>query len=309
MLKIFYRSLAFSLVLTAFFLVLVHGTSIVDWGVHRMLSRLGTSIDTFIHVDTSLDTSRHVPVSLDSASTPVLKIALMADSENDWEHLRRGLELARDQHVDAVFFLGDLSSYGDISSLKQGFSLLYSVSPTPVLVLPGDHDLAESVSSGDPTGRTNFLSVFPVPSRIYEAEGFRFLFLDNSSNYLPVPADQFQWFLQNIANVDFVILSQPLFHPVNPRVMGVVDGNEVSTVRSQAQALLDAIRGSSVMAIISADQHAFSTFPDPVKPELRHIVIGALVSNTRGLRNTQAPRFALMEIYADGRYKIVDFVL
>ncbi len=309
MLKILYRSLAFSLVLTAFFLILIHGASVVDWGVQRVLSRLGASLDTFIHVDTPSEAIRHAPVSLDSDSAPLLRIALLADSENDWKHLRRGLELAQDRRVDAVFFLGDLSSYGDIPSLKQGASILYSVSPIPVFVLPGDHDLAESVSAGDSTGHTNFLSIFPAPSQIYEKEGFSFLFLDNSSNYSPIPNEQFQWFLQNVADVDFVILSQPLFHPVNPRVMGVVDGNEVSTVRSQANALLDAIRKSSVMAVISADQHAFSTFPDPIKPELRHIVIGALVSNSEGLRNTQSPRFALLELYADGRYKILDFAL
>ncbi|MBD3365735.1 hypothetical protein GF360_00100 [candidate division WWE3 bacterium] len=238
----------------------------------------------------------------------VLKIGLLADSEGDWENLEKAVKGLEDLGVETAFFLGDLTQYGSIEDLQKGRQILES-SDIKFLVLPGDHDLAQSVTRGDLSGRSGFIEVFGNVNQVHESEGHKFLLLDNSANYTKVSKEDLTWFSTEIKDTDFVILSQPLYHPTNPRVMGKVDGDVVSTVRLQAEEILKTIQESNAQAIIAADQHFFSINKDPVRESLAHIVIGALISNKNSLRNPQSSRYAILKIYASGYYDVTEVVL
>ncbi|HDQ88624.1 MAG TPA: metallophosphoesterase, partial [candidate division WWE3 bacterium] len=244
----------------------------------------------------------------------VVRIGLFADSEGDWKNLKLALHRMEDLSVDVAFFLGDLTRWGSKEELLEGKEIL-DESPLDIIVIPGDHDLAESVSLGDVTGLKNFTEVFGNNTHIYEKGDYKFLLLDNSANFSTVSEKDYSWFEYNIlkvvegGKVSFVILSQPLYHPVNNRIMGIVEGEVVSNVYQQGQDMLELIRGSKVKAIIAADQHMFSNSVDPTRPDLRHISIGALVSNSDEIRNPQAPRFAVLEVYSNGGYKVKEVVL
>lgn len=250
-------------------------------------------------------------IPLGESKEIAVKIGLFADSEGDWENLQKALAKMEDLSVTVAFFLGDLTRWGSKEELLAGKEIL-SASNIEIFVIPGDHDLAASVADGDETGRKYFLETFGNNMYMYENDGNKFILFDNSPNFSPISTKDFDWFRKNIEEsngVDFVILSQPLYHSVNSRIMGIVEGDIVSTVHEQAQEMLTIIRDSKVKAIIAAEQHFFSNSADPERNNLRHIVIGALVSNDEELRNPQAPRFAVLEIYTDGTYRINDIVL
>ena len=237
-----------------------------------------------------------------------LTIGLIADSEGDNESLEKALDGLNDRNVDAVFFLGDLTQYGSLDSLRAVKDIL-NRSELKVLIIPGDHDLAASADDGDLSGRRNFREVFGDNIHLYESRGHNFMLFDNSPNFSKISEEDLAWFENNLPETDFVILSQPLYHPTNQRVMGMFDGDVVSTVRAQAEEMLTKIRESNVKAIIAADQHFFSKNTDPERADLLHIVVGALISNKGSFRNPQSSRYAILKIYENGNYKVEEIVL
>lgn len=239
----------------------------------------------------------------------LLEIGLLSDSEGDIENLERAITRLKDRNIETAFFLGDLTRFGSIEELREVKRVLDS-SGINFIVIPGDHDLADSVSSGDIRGLKNFTEVFGEDSHIYEEKNVSFMLFNNSANFTKISDETLEWFDSNISNVDFVILSQPLYHPSNPRVMGQVDGDVVSTVREQARQLLSIVRRSdSVKAVIAADQHFFSKNTDPERGDLTHFVIGALVSNRESIRNLQSSRYAILKIFESGGYTVEEVVL
>ena len=237
-----------------------------------------------------------------------LTIGLIADSEGDNESLEKALDGLNDRNVDAVFFLGDLTQYGSLDLLRAVKDILNRFE-LKVLIIPGDHDLAASADDGDLSGRRNFREVFGDNIHLYESRGHNFMLFDNSPNFSKISEEDLAWFENNLPETDFVILSQPLYHPTNQRVMGMFDGDVVSTVRAQAEEMLTKIRESNVKAIIAADQHFFSKNTDPERADLLHIVVGALISNKGSFRNPQSSRYAILKIYENGNYKVEEIVL
>ena len=165
--------------------------------------------------------------------------------------------------------------------------------------LPGDRDLYDTV------GQQAFLDVFGVNYHSVGIGGKKFVLLDNSANFTIVLGNLIDWFVREVADADFVLLSQPLYHPSNDKVMGVVDGEEDAAVRKQALELLDVIRASPVVAVVAGDHHMSSTSPDPVDTQLTHYVVGAITRE----RNLQPPRFGVLTIFTDGDYEVKDVVL
>lgn len=278
--------------------------------VSKLSSKIGITIDDRL---ISIDSSKRQEMEGISRETlgeteVVLTVGLIADSEGDNDSLEKALRGLRDRNVDIVFFLGDLTQYGDMDSLRTVKDIL-NRSELEILVIPGDHDLAASVDAGDMTGMKNFGEVFGSNIHLYEDGEHTFMLFDNSPNFSKVSEENLAWFEDSLDKADFVILSQPLYHPTNQRVMGMFEGDIVSTVRAQAEELLTNIRESKVKAIVAADQHFFSKNEDPERANLSHIVVGALISNKDSFRNPQSSRYAILRIYESGNYKVEEVVL
>lgn len=240
----------------------------------------------------------------DSDTQPVLKIALMADVHEDWDNFSKALENAKLLGVDEVFYLGDFTDWGDIPNLQKGRDLL-DESGLSWEALPGDHDLAESASRTAGYGLENFYEVFGEDYKMITLAGFNFLLFDNSANYTPLDEERFTWFLNNIGNADFVVLSQPIYHETSLILMGIVDGEEIEDVNNQRKVLLSKIEDSGVLAVVAADHHRSSISADPTNSDLEHIVVGALTNR----RNIQTPRYTIMNIFEDGSYTLDEVIL
>ena len=237
-----------------------------------------------------------------------LTIAIMSDAEDDTANMTKALDLAKENNVNAVFYLGDFTSWGDTASLMKMKDIL-DQSGLNYFAIPGDHDLAASVQDGDVSGLENFKSVFGDYFHSVSMGNYKFIVMNNAANFTPLSEDQMSWFTSEVSTADYVLLSQPLYHPTIKLYMGIVDGQEVAEVKLQGITLLDTIRQSNVKAIIAGDQHNFSKSADVEKGELEHIVTGALVGNESELRNPQKPRFTLLQLFTDGTYKVKEVVL
>lgn len=226
------------------------------------------------------------------------KLALIADSEDDFESLEQALQKAKEFDAQTVFFLGDLTNYGDLPALYEGKKVLDG-SELEYFILPGDHDLADSVEDKKPA-EEYFVEVFDLRNQIVNIGEFKFVLFDNSKNFTSLSQSDLDWFAREVKGADFVLLAQPLYHPVSRVIMGYSDGKEVPEIRSQANELLNMIRGFDVRAVIAADQHLFSKNQDDTKPELTHFVVGAVNKN----RNLDGSNFEMLTIYTDSTFSV-----
>lgn len=240
----------------------------------------------------------------DLDKTVLFSVGIFADSHSDLTNLSKAIELAKEEEVSALFHLGDLTDLGVVRYLEESKSILDS-SGIDYYAIPGDRDLWESV------GPENFISVFGDNKYSVIIEGYKFVVLDNSANYTVLSQELINWFNTEVVDADFVLLSQPLYHPSNDKVMGVTSGEEVGLLKEQADSLLNTIRKSNVKAIIAAEQHMSSEHPDLEKPELTHIVVGAITStiNDKPQELLQKSRFSTLKVYEDATYEIFDVIL
>lgn len=242
--------------------------------------------------------------NVDNKKEILLKIAIIADSENDYDNLYKAMEKIKTLNVYEVIHLGDLTEWGDVGSMTKIKEYLDN-SGLKYMTIPGDHDLAESVGNKDVSGLTNFTQVYGDNFHILNTNSVKIVIMDNSANYTSVSTTLVDWFRTQLVDADFVMLSQPLYHPTNSRTMGVLDGEPTPLVVDQALLLLGIVRKSNVRAIIAADQHISSENTDPVRSDLQHIVVGALTKT----RNLQTPRFSLLTVYSDKSFTVEDIIL
>lgn len=235
------------------------------------------------------------------AAGPTLKFALVADSHNDNDNLAKALDIAKNQGAKFVIGLGDYTEIGTIDQLQQAKKVFES-SGLPFYTTAGDHDLWDATNKGL-NSSANFSQVFGPPYQSFSDSNIRFVILFNSDNYEGIDALQQQWvnevFGADLAKKTFVFLHEPLYHPSSDHMMGKV----TPTLADQAKLLAKMFKDFGVLAVFTGDIHAFTRYEDP--SGLKMTTVGALTRE----RNTQAPRFAMVDVYQDGSYNIEDLEL
>ena len=260
---------------------------------------LSISVDkNSTNVNESTPTNKTKEQPNNDVQTIAFSVALLADSHNYNGLLDQAIKKVQAQNISTVFYLGDFTDWGDVGSLQNAKEVL-DKSDITYYALPGDHDLAQSV------GVSNFSKVFGKNYQTVKLNGYTFVLLDDSANYTVIPADEMAWFKEQVTTADFVLLHQALYYPTNDRVMGFVNGEEVKMVKAQADEILKLIRDSNVKAVITADRHQSSENDDPVKKDLKHIVVGAITET----RNTEKPNFDILNITKDGGFEVSEVVL
>ena len=227
----------------------------------------------------------------------LLKVAVMSDAENNADNLSRALATAKNSGAQMIFFLGDYTSLGELSDLKSMKSIM-DASGLTYYSLPGDRDLYDTV------GPANFISVFGTPQRSVSIGSTKFVLVDNSANFSTIDTDIVGQYTTEISDADFVLMSQPLYHPLasyGKPVMGLVQGELVKEVKEQADTLVNAIQLSNVSAVIAGDHHSFSKYKDQKRQSLEHITLGAITSE----RSDQGKAsISILSVFVDGAYSV-----
>ena len=206
---------------------------------------------------------------------------------------------AKSLGAEKTVFLGDYTDYGDEVNLEKSREIMGQAG-IEYVSLPGDHDIAET------RDESSFIQVFGKTYGVWENGSTKFVYFDNSKNYTAISSKAIDWFKDNINDADFLFLSQPLATSSMSRVMGIIDDVKDETVYAQNNELSDMVRSSEVRAIIAGDLHEFSYFIDPIKKDLQHYTVGAIVSQSLEKRNIYLSRFAVLSIFSDGSYSVGD---
>jgi predicted phosphodiesterase len=247
----------------------------------------------------------------DASSTPKtkphsalsFKFALVTDSHNENDYLKKALDQSKQAGAKLVIGLGDYTEVGTVAELSDA-KKEFDATGLRYFLTPGDHDLWDSRDKGhDP--KTNFVQVY---GRTYQAFSYgqvRFIILDNSDNYKGVDAAQMDFLKEELSKAKndseiqsiLVFLHEPLYHPSSDRVMGKVSPD----LAKQSKAIIDMLKVSDVKGVFAGDIHYFTSYTDP-ENNLAMTTIGAVASQ----RNAQNPRFGMVSVYDDGSWSVDD---
>lgn len=240
-----------------------------------------------------------------TSRTVVYKTALLSDSHNNDDNLRKALSTAKSSGVDTVFFLGDYTDLGVKEELEEAKEIM-DESGMLYYSLPGDRDLD---INAEPADLQNYYDVFGEPRISVTLGDIKFVMINNSANYTPINEEKVRQYIEEIEDADYVILSQPLYHPLasfGKPVMGLVKGEVEPDVKEQAEELLIAIRDSNVKALFAGDHHSFSRYKDELDSELEHIVVGPVTDVRAEQKKTS---ITILIVYDDGSYSIEEVYL
>ena len=232
---------------------------------------------------------------------PILRFALVADSEDENELLKKALSQAKGAGVNFVIGLGGFKSLGTLEQLSLAEEV-FEHSQLTYFVTAGDHDLWDSRNRAD-EATTNFRQVFGQSSHFFEKQGIQFVILDNSDIYSGIKDAEISNIKFQISNsstqhkLTFVFAHKTPFHPQSEHVMGE-NSEEVS---AQARKLMDLLQEKEVEGFFSGDLHFFAQFNSP-DGNVKMTTIGAVNS----ARNFQGPRFAIVTVYSDYSWEVED---
>jgi predicted phosphodiesterase len=230
------------------------------------------------------------------------KFAVVTDSHNDNQDLKKALSQAKEAGAKFAVGLGDYSDVGTLEELKAA-KATFDASGLPFYLIPGDHDLWDSRNKGLPPTR-NFSSVFGPSYQSFSYQQYRFIMIDNSDNYLGLSNAQLQWITDELGRVKseqtkgvYAFTSTPLYHPSSDHVMGKVEPK----LKAQAENIISQLKAGGVAEVFSGDTHFYASFLEP-KNSLHMTVSGAVTAT----RNLQVSRFLLIDQFSDGSYNIQD---
>lgn len=246
------------------------------------------------------------------------KVAVASDIHSDFVNLGLLIGDLDARGVSTLFILGDLTNFGEIPSLTEIKDVLDSSGITYYAV-SGDHDIAET------SNHDNFTLVFGSRHYWVEVGGYVFVVFDNSANFTKIPTEEISWVNQNLGEVDFLLLSQPLYtsclgFPYSKTYMGSTHtettdsglANKQEEVRYQGSYLLDSIRSSkNVKAIIAGDHHHYSVCQDPKRSTFFHYNLGSVsgVLDSGDYTIEVTPSYVILNLYKDGVYKVQNVLL
>lgn len=255
----------------------------------------------------------------DDTSEIILSVALLSDVHEDIDNLNKSITLIKERNITNLFMLGDLTNFGDTQTLSIIKGTL-DESNLNYWGIPGDHDIAESLSA------SNFSKVFGDHNFFVTLSGVKFLLLDNSANYTKISPEDLIWFKTSLPDADFVLLSQPLYtesllvilqkaymgSTVQESPLDLQDDQEL--VRLQGVEILSFIRESTnVSAIFAGDHHRSSKQDDPIRASLQHYVVGPVSSKDINefipQSSWQTPRFSILHVYSDGTFSVEEVLL
>ena len=235
----------------------------------------------------------------------VLTFAVVADSHNDNDGLKKALDSAKQKGAKFVIGLGDYTEVGAEKELMTARQV-FLMSDLPYYLTAGDHDLWNARDKGE-SPISHYSQVFGSPYQSFGDSNIRFIIVYNSDNYQGVDDVQLSWLrgeLNRVINdaplATFVFTHEPLYHPSSDHVMGKVRAD----LKVQAELITQMLQESRVSEVFYGDTHFATSYQDP-KSGLFMTAAGALTRE----RNAQKPRYLLVEVYDDGAYNLQDVEL
>lgn len=236
-------------------------------------------------------------------TAPLLfRFAIVADTHNDNANLARALVQAKAEGAKFVIGLGDYSDVGTLEEL-QNTKKIFDGGGLPYYVTVGDHDLWDCRNRHQPAA-CNFNQVFGPAYQSFVYSDVRFVLVFDSDNYDGIDEAQMGWLRDQLSHVKaskpklfLAFMQEPLYHPSSDHRMG----KTTPALGEQAKQVVEMLKEAGVAEIFAGDTHFFTQYSDPVSG-VKMTTVGAVTET----RNVQKPRFALVDVYEDGKYNIQD---
>src|SRR3989344_868355 len=246
----------------------------------------------------STEQDKTSPKVSEKVKLPILRVGLVADSEDEDDLLTKALNQMKGTGVNFVIGLGDWTSVGTVDQLEAA-KRAFDKSSLVYYLTPGDHDLWDSRNRGADS-KQNFNQIFGKSSQVFDKQGIQFVILDNSDIYKGM--DQSQWSIVNSLLPDnykltFVFAHKTPFHPQSSHVMG----KNNAEVSRQARKLMDLLEEKKIDGFFFGDLHFFAQFNSSANI-VKMTTIGAVASE----KNFQGPRFAVVTVYSDYSWQVED---
>lgn len=232
----------------------------------------------------------------------LFRFAVVSDSHNDNQNLAKALKMAKAGGAKFVIGTGDYTDVGTMEDLSKA-KAEFEGAGLPYYVVPGDHDLWDARNRKLPEDQ-NFREVFGTPYQAFSYQDVRFILIDNSDNYYGLSDLEIKWLedeLQRLKEkppkLTLAFLQIPLYHPSSDHVMGKSNAK----LKNQADHLISILKRAGVANVIAGDTHFSSKYVEPTQ-SLKMTNVGAITS----ARNLQTPRFAVIDVFENGSYNIVD---
>lgn len=244
------------------------------------------------------DAATPTPEEKDNSGT-VFKFAIVSDSHNDNDNLKKALQMSKDKGAKFIIGLGDYTDIGTVSDLQQAKNVFQSAG-LPFYLTVGDHDLWESRDKGLSAG-SNFSKVFGSSYQSFTDSDWRFILVDNADNYDGVDSVEMDWLRDVVIQSDgkqkgiFIFLHEPLSHPSSDKIMG----SDKPQLAKQAKELVELFKDNKISEVFAGNIHAFTRYQES---GLNMTTVGAITRE----RNLQAPRFVLIDVLASGKYNVED---
>ncbi len=234
-----------------------------------------------------------------SEKTPLVRIVLVADSENENDLLAKALDQAKGMGVNFVIGLGDWSQVGTLSELSAA-KAVFDKSGLRYFLTAGDHDLWDSRNRGE-DALTNYRQIFGEPTQTREEKGIHIVIVDNSDIYSGLSQKDWESLNSKLetrnSKLTFVFAHKTPFHPESAHVMG----EDSPDVARQAKQFMDLMEAKKVAGFFSGDLHFFAQFKSP-NASVKITTIGAV----SGERNFQGPRFGILTVFDDYSWNVED---
>lgn len=244
------------------------------------------------------------PTSLPPEQKPVnFSFLLISDSHSESNYLNKAVIQAKEKtDLKFIIGLGDYTEVGtteelaDLKKVLDGSALRY-------FLAPGDHDLWDARDKDLPA-ETNFNKIFGPAYQSFVFDNIRFILVNNADNYLGISDAQFTWIESELERAKqegnsavYAFMHEPLYHPSSDHIMGAIN----SDLKLQTRSLTFILKEGGVKEVFFGHVHFFSRYTDPVSG-LPMTVVGALTTRN----NAQAPRYAIVNVYADGSLGVED---
>ena len=219
-------------------------------------------------------------VVLDLSPTEVpreYKIAFMADIHNDTDSLARALVVAKQEGVDRVVLVGDLTNKGDEKYLLKVKEIM-DTSGLKYSAVPGNHEYSLA----------NFRKIFGANYGIVEEDLVKLILIDNSY-WRGMNEEQVKWIEEAVAGCKIKTCVAVMHKPLNNLFSSHVMGESNEKAAQQARWLRQLIIDSGVKRVVAGHLHYSSSYE---LEGIRTDLVGAISVE----RNTQSPRFMILKI-------------
>ncbi|MBP6891537.1 metallophosphoesterase [Candidatus Shapirobacteria bacterium] len=225
------------------------------------------------------------PIAIDVKVSPTqapkkIKIAFMSDVHTETESLKKALMVAKEEMVDQVVLIGDLTNKGDEKSLYE-IKKVMDDSGISYASVPGNHEYSLD----------NYIKIFGNNYGTIEEDFLKLILIDNSY-WGGFSEEQIKWMEIEMSDCKKKICLAVMHKPINNLFSSHVMGEGSHKVAMEAEWLRQLMINSGIKRVMAGHLHYASSYE---LEGIRTDLVGAISKE----RNTQSARFTILEISVD----------